>query len=745
MCNPIVDLDSYFFSPSPPPSPKPVRTLTAEQRKVVNGIRHVLYRQPWVFNASPMGTGKTFMSLCSALELVGGKVVAIAPPVVGRGWCAQAAMDEFAVFGGSAGANNAEEADRFLKHPGPAVFVTTYGMLKMWFEMPEGGEGRGESPVTGGSEKKTKKAPKRTRKSVTAPSVLVRAPMVVGGPAGPPTFPGPVPLGGAGAGMGVFGPLAAKPTKSKPAPKPSERPVPTAQLVALIDAGVLFVFDECQAVKNTSVQAHYAGAIMNQVILARERCRSLRSSVIFASATPFDKPEQVLNFVTFVLTPTAYQPVLNKRTPFSGADERVLGPGGIRFLEMCGDMCYKLGLDKDSIVRKPHTFRKREEVMEHMWDLWRTVVCLWCVFAAAASPVTASAAAMSTEPEASCATASSSVSRSVTRPAPDAASTTMRTTGCPLPITAVTIAYRADPTVAQKITAAYEDVILAYAKAEQKNQSIVIGLATLMCAIEFAKVPVFLAAANAALAENPGVRVILAVNYLATLHTLTADLDVFGVVNLYGDMNLQKRGEALRRFQELDGPRVMVMTIGTGSTGIDLDDQHGTNPRVMIISPNYCAMGVTQACGRVARHLTKSSPTLVVACTDGLAISHLRVNQRLAEETRMPPTTAQRKRNKKKGAERDAAGWLGHRARERTSRDDEAKDDEPEERAYNMGPGSETAVLASLMKKAAVMAQAVSASADASEHPGMFPIFRQCEDGAATRIAGVDLVPARGR
>ena len=342
-----------------------------------------------------------------------------------------------------------------------------------------------------------------------------------------------------------------------------------------------------------------------------------------------------------------------------------LGPGGRNFILWC----QRRAPDGMGWPRVPN---RKKEFVDYFWHLWINVVQPSSVFALKVPP-----------------------------PVPG------RSAGCPTPVHTYTLAYHTEVAELAQINHAYESLVLEVIRCKATGKAIITGLMTLMEAVEKAKVPVLLRAAQAVLNNDPSTHVAIAVQFRSTLAALVEGLAPYGVVQLHGGMNDGDRADSLAAFQahkavaydERDvGPRVMCLTLGVGAAGIDLDDQHGDNPRVLFVSPNYSALQVSQVCGRVARHTTKSPVTVVVACTKGLDVRVLALAP-------------------------------GDKAEGATQ------------------PGSETAIMAALHTKADVMSAAVEGAlgvSTASTHPGNFPALAQVEDDTdprAFRVAGVFALP----
>jgi hypothetical protein len=104
-----------------------------------------------------------------------------------------------------------------------------------------------------------------------------------------------------------------------------------------------------------------------------------------------------------------------------------------------------------------------------------------------------------------------------------------------------------------------------------------------------------------------------------TAKTLKAALKAAGiedVAELHGGNTASASKKAMGSFQ--DGKsRVIIATVESGGTGVNLDDTTGNNPRSLImLTPPFSAVDNVQAIGRVWRMSTKSTPDITYLTTD---------------------------------------------------------------------------------------------------------------------------------
>lgn len=119
--------------------------------------------------------------------------------------------------------------------------------------------------------------------------------------------------------------------------------------------------------------------------------------------------------------------------------------------------------------------------------------------------------------------------------------------------------------------------------------------------IEFKKIPVFIEQTQLYL--DKGKSVIIFVNYLKTFHYLCNKLNI--ISKIYGDQSINERHHSIQLFQS-NQEKIIISQIKAGSVGINLNDLHGTNPRVSLISCPDSASDLLQALGRAYRTGTKT-------------------------------------------------------------------------------------------------------------------------------------------
>jgi len=131
--------------------------------------------------------------------------------------------------------------------------------------------------------------------------------------------------------------------------------------------------------------------------------------------------------------------------------------------------------------------------------------------------------------------------------------------------------------------------------------------------LETAKIPLFVRCILSFLSDS-NTKIVVGVNFTQTLVDIQHYLENLGIVCLVldGKVLKKKRTEILEKFQRPSTEfRVLLGNIKVISCGIDLDDKHGTFPRICLVSPNYNTIDLYQLSHRFLRSFdTKSNTNL---------------------------------------------------------------------------------------------------------------------------------------
>lgn len=125
--------------------------------------------------------------------------------------------------------------------------------------------------------------------------------------------------------------------------------------------------------------------------------------------------------------------------------------------------------------------------------------------------------------------------------------------------------------------------------------------------IEILKVDTFISEAEKALKLKKSV--IVFVNFKKTLKLIQDHFEKKNIqlVTISGQVPEKIRQERIHLFQT-NKVKLVIITVATGGTGINLQDKSGDHPRVSIISPSWSMTDLVQTFGRTERVLTKSKP-----------------------------------------------------------------------------------------------------------------------------------------
>jgi hypothetical protein len=129
--------------------------------------------------------------------------------------------------------------------------------------------------------------------------------------------------------------------------------------------------------------------------------------------------------------------------------------------------------------------------------------------------------------------------------------------------------------------------------------------------IETAKIDTFARLAREALISYENNKVVICVNYVATITDLCTLLAEFNPIVLQGNMNHSMRTSSIELFQEsTSSNRLLIANVSVSSSGIDLDDKNGGFPRTVLISPMYNTITLYQLCHRFLRMDTRSETNI---------------------------------------------------------------------------------------------------------------------------------------
>jgi len=145
--------------------------------------------------------------------------------------------------------------------------------------------------------------------------------------------------------------------------------------------------------------------------------------------------------------------------------------------------------------------------------------------------------------------------------------------------------------------------------------------------IETSKIDTFHRLARKDLEFDPSKKVVIGLNYSATIKDVAALLSEYNPLIIDGSKSVKARRDILDKFQAPTSEyRLLIGNITVISTGIDLDDKYGEFPRTCYVSPNYNTIHIYQLGHRFLRGLdTKSDTDIYMVYSDN------RVERRMME------------------------------------------------------------------------------------------------------------------
>lgn len=126
---------------------------------------------------------------------------------------------------------------------------------------------------------------------------------------------------------------------------------------------------------------------------------------------------------------------------------------------------------------------------------------------------------------------------------------------------------------------------------------------------------------------------IACMNYKQPIAGLEKLLKEYNPIILDGAVDVNKRQDLIKKFNEDPDYRVLIMNTAVGAMGIELDDKIGDSPRFMIIMPTFDMLRTLQARNRVYRDGTKSAPIVRMFYGDGLATQETAILNAMAQKS----------------------------------------------------------------------------------------------------------------
>lgn len=132
-------------------------------------------------------------------------------------------------------------------------------------------------------------------------------------------------------------------------------------------------------------------------------------------------------------------------------------------------------------------------------------------------------------------------------------------------------------------------------------------------AIEMDKAYLFSILASRKLNESPTNRVILVMNFIDSIDKVSEILKDYNPLILTGQTKSKDRSEIINRFQTPnDIDRLLIMNTKIGGVGISLHDLYGGRETYMYISPDFSIINIFQSVGRAYRTGLRSDVTVYI-------------------------------------------------------------------------------------------------------------------------------------
>lgn len=353
----------------------------------------------------------------------------------------------------------------------------------------------------------------------------------------------------------------------------------TDKLISLVKSGVIFVFDECQRLKNIDAIQHKAACAIVKVI----KTQHSSSRAIFLSGSVFDKERFSYAVLRYLgLTECQYPVKFVKFNPHLNKPTGLADVYGVcrKIDQKKADDIYKWQkLDKKTA--ESICFRLYTEILVNELSFYISApeIPVDCDYKNGFYNVTNGKQVK---------TAMSKLRRAITQ---------------------VTVEGFRENVTMSKITNA-------------------------LVSLEKAKIPTVIRLVKETLISDPKAKVI--VFYWYNKVTLLPLYDAFVEYNpmyLYGNVKECMRTKIVQSFQSPDtNNRLLIVNARTGGTGLSLDDTHGDYRRHVFCIPSYFFIDMFQCAGRVYRQTTKSVPVFRVIYTR-MESEESKIMASLAEKT----------------------------------------------------------------------------------------------------------------
>lgn len=364
---------------------------------------------------------------------------------------------------------------------------------------------------------------------------------------------------------------------------------PTQKLKDLIEKGFLMIIDESHNVKNISSDRFWA---LRTIILEIKKNfdNGGQSRVLFLSATPFDKRDQIYNFL--ILTGISNNVKLLKK----GVEYSTLESGRKnweiqnRDYGLFSTYSYVLNFfDRNFTTDNRNDLNKRVENLTTNYKYWQPEEAKELCIEMYLSFI---------HPYLVC-----TMYRTITDEEQGVEYDKKNGFYC--------VSHTAELEIANALDTLKLALMMRQNKEKEYHTKFNGMVTTGMRLKEYAKRDLFARLAAEELQKDKNLKVIIGVDYKDTLHYLNNKLRAYSPLLIYGETSEADRQININKFNEDNNiNRLLIVIVSTGKAGIDLHDTSGNHKRVMFLSPSYIFQNLTQMSGRIFRKGTLSSPKL---------------------------------------------------------------------------------------------------------------------------------------
>lgn len=327
-----------------------------------------------------------------------------------------------------------------------------------------------------------------------------------------------------------------------------------ASLQTIIDNGALFIFDESHNLRNKESQINMCSSIIINAIYGS---KAGRSRFAFLSGTPANKEEQCVTMMK------SLQIIVDNHKIWTTGEKNAI----FDITQFCS-----------------HYFKETFDVfnMTHPKPSNGKTANLWAYqcFTKVIFPQIATA---------------------------------MPKVPLPFPIDIKNVVYKMAPERAKELNVAVSllkmHIIDPSTGMKRTN---IFGYEEKLVAIDYAKREIFATQAYKVLMTVPGSKVCIFIDHLKPIDYVEQCLTHWGfkVLKITGETKPEERTDYINKFRYDSNYRVLVGTTRSCSTGINLHDEIGGQPRTMFISPSFHAMNLVQISHRIYRRGLKSPATV---------------------------------------------------------------------------------------------------------------------------------------